>query len=119
MGYDKKGYNLNSLANLSKGAQLPKLTYTDTRSQELAAIILDEEVEYNDVTMTNREAVLRQQLAQAISGDLRSCQFLIELAGGNNPGETTIETAAVSPLEQLQAMMQRSRIDDRRRTKGH
>lgn len=114
MAYDKKGYNPNSLANLSKGAQLPKLMYTDTKSRELANIILNEVVECNGVMMANREAILRQQVTQAIAGDLRACQFLIELAGRNETSAIAIKTA-VSPLEQLQAMMLQGKPDARRR----
>lgn len=116
MAYDKKGYNPNSLANLSKGCNMTKLMYADSTSQRLANIILDEDVDYNGEIMPAREAILRQQLTQALNGDLRSCQFLIELAGRNEQDATTIKTA-VSPLEQLQAMMQPGMIDDRRRKK--
>ena len=115
MAYDKKGYNPISLANLSKGCNMTKLTFADGTSQRFANIILDEDVEYNGEMMTNREAILRQQLAQAINGDLRACQFLIELAGCNVV--TATNTVTMTPLEQLQAMMQQSRPDDRRKKK--
>ena len=115
MAYEKKGYNPKSLANLTKGSQLQKLMHTDTRSRELAGNILDEVVDYNGVMMTNREAILRQQLAQAIRGDLRSCQFLIELAGRNEDTAKNIETATPDPLEALYAKMLSRTADDRRR----
>ena len=116
MAYTKKGYNLNSLANLSKGMQPPKLMYSDTRSQELVNAMLDEMVDYNGVTVTVREAILRSQVKKALEeGDLRSCQFLVELAGCNEQNAPSIKTGTVSPLEQLQAMMRKSSIDDRRR----
>lgn len=118
MAYDKKGYNPNSLANLSKGCNMTKLMYADSTSQRIANIILDEDAEYNGEIMPAREAILRQQLIQALNGDLRSCQFLIELAEHNEQNASGIKTATVDPLEQLQQMMQKSKIDDRRRSKA-
>ena len=116
MAYTKKGYNFNSLANLSKGMQPPKLMYSDTRSQELVNAMLDEMVDYNGVTMTVREAILRSQVKKALEdGDLRSCQFLVELAGRNGQNTPSIKTDTVSPLEHLRAMMRESSIDGRRR----
>lgn len=115
MANEKKGYNPKSLANLAKGIQPPKLMYTDGPSQRLANSILDEEVEHDGEVMTVREAILREQVKRALDGDLRACQFLIELAGRNEANSSTIKTATTNPLEQLQAMMQQSRIDDRRR----
>ena len=111
-----KGDNPNSRANLLKGMALPKLMYTDAPSQRLANSILDDDVETEDgEKMTAREAILRQQLQQALNGDLRSCQFLIELAGRNEQNTSAIKTATVNPLEQLQEMMLRSKPDDRRK----
>ena len=83
MGYENCGSNPNSRANLLKGSQLPKLASTDPKSKEVAALILNEEVEYNGAMVTMREALLREQVEKALQGDLRSCQFLIELAGRN------------------------------------
>ena len=88
MAYKKKGYNSNSLANLRKGSNLPKLATTDTQSQELTSIILNEIVEYNGAMVTRREAILREQVEKALEGDLRSAQFLIELAGLNEQEAT-------------------------------
>lgn len=116
MADNKRGTNPKSLANLVKGMPAPKLMYTDGPSQKLANSILDEEVEHNGVKMTAREAILRQQLDMALDGELRSCQFLIELAGRNEANsEAAIKKAVTNPLEQLQAMMQASKVDDRRK----
>lgn len=115
MGYNKIGFNPISLANLAKGSNMTKLMLADGRSQELANTILDEDVEYNGEMMSAREAILREQLTHAINGDLRSCQFLIELAGRNEQNATTIKNETISPLEQLQAMMLPSKPDDRRK----
>lgn len=115
MGNDKRGQHPNSKANLLKGMMPPKLMFTDGPSQRLANNILDEKVEWEGEEMTAREAILRQQLQQALDGDLRACQFLIELAGRNDANAATIKTATVNPLEQLQAMMQESKVDDRRK----
>lgn len=116
MAYKKKGYNPASKANLLKGMAPPKNMVTDSQSQQLANKILDEEVEYEGEMMTTREAILRNQVRKALDeGDLRSCQFLIELAGRNEQNNAQIKTAVTNPLEQLQAMMQQSHIDDRRK----
>jgi len=115
MGYENCGKHPNSKANLIKGMATPKLMYTDGHSQRLANAILDEDVEYNGETMTVREAIIREQVRRALDGDLRACQFLIELAGRNEASNATIKTAVTNPLEQLQAMMQQSKIDDRRK----
>lgn len=114
MAYKKKGYNPNSLANLKRGSNLPKLATADPKSQEFANIILNEEVEYNGAVVTRREALLREQVEKALEGDLRSCQFLIELAGYSEQLETSANTAIHSPLEELQAMMFQGRPDARR-----
>lgn len=115
MADNKRGQHPNSKANLLKGMAMPKLMYTDGPSQRLANSILDEEVETDDgEKMTAREAILRQQLLQALDGDLRACQFLIELAGRNEQNASSIKTA-VNPLEQLQELMLRSKVDDRRK----
>jgi hypothetical protein len=115
MGYENCGKNPNSKANLMKG-NLPKLMLSDGPSQKMANSILEEEVEYEGVTMTVREAILREQKRKALDeGDLRSCQFLIELAGHNEQNETAIKTATMNPLEQLQGLMRGSKIDDRRK----
>ena len=114
MAYKKKGYNPNSLANLNRGSNLPKLATTDPMSQELAELILNEEVEYNGAVVTRREALLREQVEKALQGDLRSCQFLIELAGRNEKGATAIKTATLDPLEELYAKMLPRVVDDRR-----
>lgn len=105
MGYENCGSNPNSRANLLKGSQLPKLVSTDPKSKEVAALILNEEVEYNGAMVTMREVMLREQLKRAIEGDLRSCQFLIELAGRNEQEKTANKTEELSPLEQLYAKM--------------
>ena len=115
MADNNRGKNPNSKANLMKGSNLPKLMLSDGPSQRLANSILNEEVEYNGERMTAREAILRNQLDQALDGDLRACQFLIELAGRNEQAETTIKTATMNPLEQLQGMMRQSKVDDRRK----
>lgn len=116
MAYEKKGYNPISKANLQKGGAIQKLMYTDCKSQRLANSILDEVVERNGVKMSVREAILRNQVSRALEEcDLRSCQFLIELAGRNEMSNTAIKTAVASPLEQLQAMMMPSQPDDRRK----
>ncbi len=115
MGYENCGSNPNSKAALNKGMNVSKLMYCDTRSQELVNAMLDEAVDYNGVTMTVREAILRGQLKRALEGDLRSCQFLVELAGRNEQTAPSIKAGTVSPLEQLQAMMRESSIDGRRR----
>jgi hypothetical protein len=115
MADNNRGKNPNSKANLMKGSNLPKLMLSDGPSQRLANNILNEEVEYNGERMTAREAILRNQLDQALDGDLRACQFLIELAGRNEQAETTIKTATMNPLEQLQGMMRQSKVDDQRK----
>lgn len=116
MGYENCGEHPNSKANLMKGSNLPKLMLSDGASQKFANRILDEEVEYNGVMMTVREAILREQMRKALDeGDLRSCQFLIELAGRNEASDTAVKKATLSPLEQLQAKMLQSRPDDRRK----
>jgi hypothetical protein len=115
MGYENCGKNPNSKANLMKG-NLPKLMLSDGPSQRLANKILEEEVEWEGEMMTVREAIIREQVRKALEeGDLRSCQFLIELAGRNEQAETSIKTAVVNPLEQLQGMMKASKVDDRRK----
>lgn len=88
MAYKKRGFNPISLANLNKGMNVSKLMHVDPKTQELANVILDQETEYNGEIMTNREAILRLQLTQAINGNLRSCQFLIDLAEGNKQTDT-------------------------------
>ena len=115
MAKNNRGQNPNSRANLLKGQALPKLMYTDGPSQRLANSLLDEEVENGEEKMTVREAILRQQVAQALDGDLRACQFLIELAGRNEQNADALKTATVNPLEQLQMMMRKSKVDDRRK----
>ena len=115
MAENNRGQHPNSKANLIKGMMPPKLMYTDGPSQRLANSILDEGTDYDGKTMTVREAILREQVRRALDGDLRACQFLIELAGRNEASNATIKTAVTNPLEQLQAMMQHSRIDDRRK----
>jgi len=115
MGYENCGKNPNSKANLMKG-NLPKLMLSDGPSQRLANKILEEEVEWEGEMMTVREAIIREQVRKALEeGDLRSCQFLIELAGRNEQAEMSIKTAVVNPLEQLQGMMKASKVDDRRK----
>ena len=114
MGYENCGSNPNSRANLLKGSNLSKLASTDPESKEVAARLLNEEVEYNGAMITNREAILREQLAQALDGDLRSCQFIIELAGLKEQPVTAGKTEELSPLEQLQAIMKQGRVDGRR-----
>ena len=115
MGYDNCGKNPNSKANLMKG-NLPKLMLSDGPSQRLANKILEEEVEWEGEMMTVREAIIREQVRKALEeGDLRSCQFLIELAGRNEQSESAIKTATMNPLEQLQGMMKVSKVDDRRK----
>lgn len=116
MAYKKKGYNPNSLANLSKGGQTQKLRFADSKSKEVANIILDEEVEYNGAMVTKREAILREQLKKATEGELRSCQFIIELAGYSGQLTTATKTAILSPLEELQTKMLPPMFDDRRKT---
>ena len=119
MAYQKKGYNPNSLANLRKGSNLPKLATTDPKSQELTNILLDEEVEYNGAMVTRREAILREQVEKALEGDLRSAQFLIELAGLNEQEATADKPKELTPLEELYAKMipTGSNMADRRRLK--
>lgn len=119
MAYKKKGYNSNSLANLRKGSNLPKLATTDTQSQELTSIILNEIVEYNGAMVTRREAILREQVEKALEGDLRSAQFLIELAGLNEQEATADKPKELTPLEELYAKMipTGSNMADRRRLK--
>lgn len=115
MGYENCGSNPNSRANLLKGSNLSKLASTDPKSKEVASFLLNEKVEYNGAMITKREAILREQLAQALDGDLRSCQFIIELAGLKEQPATGGKTEELSPLEQLQAMMRQSKPDKRRR----
>lgn len=115
MGYENCGQHPNSKANLIKGMVPPKLMYTDTTSQRLVNAILDEDTEYDGTVMTVREAIIREQVKRALDGELRACQFLIELAGRNEASNATIKTAVTNPLEQLLSMMQKSRIDDRRK----
>ena len=114
MGYENCGKNPNSKANLMKG-NLPKLMLADGPSQRMANSILDEEVDHDGEKMPAREAILRIQLEQALGGDLRACQFLIELAGRNEQNETAIKTAVTNPLDQLKGLMQVRKIDDRRK----
>ena len=114
MAYKKKGYNPNSLANLHKGSNLPKLATTDCKSQEIAELILNEEVEYNGAMVTMREVLLREQVEKALEGDLRSCQFIIELAGRSEQLTTAANAALLSPLEELQAKMLPPKLDNRR-----
>ena len=106
MAYRKKGYNPISLENLSKGGQTQKLRFADCKSKELAALILNEEVEYNGALTTNREAILREQVKKAIEGELRSCQFLFELAGLKEQPATADNTKELSPLEELYSKME-------------
>lgn len=116
MANNNRGQHPNSKANLMKGMVPPKMMIADGPSQRLANAILDEEIEYEGETMTTREAILRNQVRKALDeGDLRSCQFLIELAGRNEQNNAQIKTAVTNPLEQLQAMMQQSKVDDRRK----
>jgi hypothetical protein len=115
MGYEKCGEHPNSKANLMLGSNLPKLMASDEPSQRLANSILDEEIEHDCAMMQVREAILRVQRERALDGDLRACQFLIELAGRNEANNPAIKTAVMNPLEQLQAKMQNSCIDDRRK----
>lgn len=115
MGYENCGANPNSKANLLKGSNLPKLMLSDGPSQRLATSILNEEMEWEGKMMTTREVLIRIQVSRAIDeGDLRSCQFLIELAGRSEANADAVKTATANPLEQLQGMMLRSKVDDRR-----
>jgi len=113
---DNRGQHPNSKANLLKGMPVPKMMYADGPSQRLANSILDEETDYEGTVMTVREAILRTQVYKALNeGDLRACQFLIELAGRNEQNDSAIKKAVVSPLDQLSQMMQKRKIDDRRK----
>ena len=115
MANNNRGQHPNSKANLLKGMAPPKMMIADGPSQRLANAILDEEIEYEGEMMTTREAILRNQVRKALDeGDLRSCQFLIELAGRNEQN-AQIKTAVTTRLEKLQAMMQQSHVDDRRK----
>ena len=119
MGYEKCGSNPNSRANLLKGSQLPKLASTDPKSKEVASFLLNEKVEYNGAMITKREAILREQLERALEGELRSCQFLIELAGFKEQEATAGKPKELTPLEELYAKMipTGSKKADRRRLK--
>ncbi len=115
MADNNRGQHPNSKANLLQGSNLPKLNNIDTETVRMANRAMNEETEYQGVKMTIREAILRVQMDKALDGDLRSCQFLIELAGRNEGNVETINGATATPLEQLQAMMQPSRVIDRRK----
>ena len=119
MGYENCGRNPNSRANLLKGSNLSKLASTDPESKEVAVLLLNEEVEYNGAMITKREAILREQLESALEGDLRSCQFLIELAGFKEQAATADKPKELTPLEELYAKMMPtgSNKPDRRRLK--
>ena len=119
MGYENCGSNPNSRANLLKGSNLSKLASTDPESKEVAALLLNEEVEYNGAMITKREAILREQLERALEGELRSCQFLIELAGFKEQPATADKPKELTPLEELYAKMipTGSNKADRRRLK--
>ncbi len=119
MGYENCGSNPNSRANLLKGSNLSKLASTDPKSKEVAVLLLDEEVEYNGAMITKREAILREQVEKALDGDLRSCQFLIELAGLKEQEATADKPKELTPLEELYAKMipTGSNMADRRRLK--
>ena len=118
MGYENCGRNPNSRANLLKGSNLSKLASTDPESKEVAALLLNEEVEYNGAMVTMREAILREQLKRALEGELRSCQFLIELAGFKEQA-TADKPKELTPLEELYAKMKQTGSNkiDRRRLK--
>ena len=115
MGEDRRGSNPNSRANLLKGQPAPKLMFADGPSQRLANSMLDEKIDVDGEKMTAREAILRQQLDHALCGDLRACQFLIELAGRNEQNAAEVKTATMNPLEQLHSMMMKRKVDDRRK----
>lgn len=80
MAYVKKGYNPKSLANLSKGMNLPRLLHVDAKTRELANAILSEETEFKGAIMTHREAIIRVIAEKAAGGDLRATRFLFDLA---------------------------------------
>ena len=115
MGYENCGKHPNSKAALNKGKNVSNLMYADGPSQRLANSILDEDVELDGQKMTVREAILRQQVAQALDGDLRACQFLIELAGRNEQNAQAIKNAVIDPWEELQGGMLKRKVDDRRK----
>jgi hypothetical protein len=115
MANNNRGQNPNSKANLMLGSNLPKLMLSDGPSQRLANSMLDEKIDVEGEKMTAREAILRQQLDHALCGDLRACQFLIELAGRNEQQAAEVKTATMNPLEQLQSMMMKRKVDDRRK----
>ena len=115
MANNKRGQNPNSKANLLLGSNLPKLMLSDGPSQKLANSILDEPADYDGEKMTAREAILRRQLDAALCGDLRACQFLIELAGRNEQNAAEVKTATMNPLDQLHSLMMKRKVDDRRK----
>ena len=115
MGYENCGKHPNSKAALNKGMNVQKLMRIDTKTQELANSLLNEIVEYNGAKITRREALLREQLERAQAGELRACQFLIELAGHSEQEATAGKPEELSPLEELYAKMRHQEIDDRRR----
>ena len=119
MGYENCGQHPNSKAALNKGMNVQKLMRIDTKTQELANSLLNEIVEYNGANITRREALLREQIEKAQEGDLRSCQFLFELAGLNEQEATADKPKELTPLEELYAKMipTGSNKADRRRLK--
>lgn len=117
MGYENCGSNPNSKANLWRGHLLPGKLIADEKARELAREILSETTVYDDKKMTLREAILREQIKKAMTGDLRSCQFLIDLAiEEEKKGEAALQgvTGLVDPLIELKNLMQESKLDRRR-----
>lgn len=108
----------NSLANLLKGSNLGKILNSDIKSQDMVISILEETVDYEGTEMTLRECLIRVQVDKAMAGDLRSCQFIFELAGHSEKpsAEVSVKT---SPLEQLQQIMQESHISSDRREEAN
>jgi hypothetical protein len=113
MADNNRGQNPNSQANLL--GNVLKFMKTDPESQAMAIRVLNEEVEYKGEVITRREKIFRVMAEKAEEGGLREAQFCFELAGRNEASNATIKTAVTNPLEQLQAMMQKSSPDDRRK----
>jgi hypothetical protein len=113
MGDYNRGQHPNSRANLCKGSNTPELKHIDTETVRLANSVLDEETEYQGVKMTNREAILRVQAAAALEGNLRACQFIIDLDARGEQCQAAAIDETATPLERLQNMMQPPRMRPR------
>ena len=116
MGYENCGSNPNSKAALNKGMNLSSKMSVDSDTQRRVNEFLNRPVEYEGEMMTYRDAIIWVQINKAYKEkDLRSAQWLFDIASKNEQNVTNIKTATLDPLEALKAKMLPRTVDDRRK----